>query len=104
MYGTNFEKQNSKLEEEINDYKNLRRDLEIEIKEKEQKIIQEENKIINQKSKKELEVMEKSFEIPTNLMTRFKSEAERLYPGNYYEQKRYMESSIGNYQYYKTIK
>ncbi|MGL4252828.1 MAG: hypothetical protein ACRCR2_02030 [Fusobacteriaceae bacterium] len=108
-YGLNFIKQNAELGEEINKVKNSEKNIKVAAIREVERIIAE-KKIgeleaeINQKSKKELEVIEKFVEIPTNLMTRFKSEAERLYPGNYYEQKRYMESSIGNYQYYKTIK
>lgn len=108
-YGLNFIKQNGDLEEEINRVKNSEQNVKIATKREIEKIIAEKKleKVeaeINQKSQKELEVITEATELPAPLMARFKSEAERLYPGNYYEQKRYIESSIGNYQYYKNLK
>lgn len=104
MYGTNFIKQNAKIVEEIGDYNNLRKTIELEIREKGKVEFEKETEERNQKSQKELEAIEKSSIIPTSLMSRFKSESERLYPENYYEQKRYIESSIGNYEFYKNLK
>lgn len=108
QYGSNYVKQHSKLKEEISNYVETEKKVQAQVQEILQNKKSEKIKIhmaeINKNSQKELEIMTKSAEIPTPLMNRFKSEAERLYPGNYYEQKRYIESSIGNYQYYKTLK
>lgn len=109
IYGVDFVKQYKLIKNEIDRKKKLDASIKIATTKEVERILLEKKlseikEEINEKAEKELKVIEKTVEIPQVIMERFKAEAERLYPGNYYEQKRYIESSIGNYKFYKNLK
>lgn len=87
-HGVNYAVQIKSLEDEIVFVKAIN---------KEYRDKQENNKI-NSESKVVLEQIVKDSDIPEKYMTHLQSEAERLYPDNYYEQKRFIESSIKTYK------
>ena len=101
MYGYNYIQQNIKVKTEISDYKDLKA-MAIAVSSSE-RIEKEKIKLNERNSDSEVKVLEilKETKIPTLVMERLKSESERLYPGNYYEQERYLESSIENYEVFK---
>lgn len=108
-YPNNFVKQNIKLLEEVSIYKENKNKVEKKVDEKIDYIIS--NKKINElekgqniKAKAEIEELVKSDSIPKEIMNHFEKEAKKLYPGNFYEQKKYLESSISNYHFIKNIK
>lgn len=106
-YGNNFIKQNAEIEDEISRIKNVEIAIKNSVQEEMIKKVEKEKKELetkNQESKKNLEKIVIAPEIPSELMTRFRSEAERLYPNNFYEQERYLNSSIENFKFYKNLK
>ncbi len=105
-YGRNFVKQNIEINELIKREKKIKIEVEkkIGMKLSENKKINELEKGQNIKSKAEIEELVKSDSIPKEIMNHFEKEAKKLYPGNFYEQKKYLESSISNYHFIKNIK
>ncbi|MGL6168215.1 MAG: hypothetical protein ACRC0Y_07990 [Fusobacteriaceae bacterium] len=103
MYGNNYVKQYSKADEEISNYLNNEMKIETEVKNRlEKNTIVDESK--NLESKNNLEKILSTDKVPQQLINRFKSEAERLYPNNFYEQERYISSSIENFKFFKNLK
>ncbi|MGL5657168.1 MAG: hypothetical protein ACRCXY_10085 [Fusobacteriaceae bacterium] len=93
MYGANYTKQTKEVKEQVKYYTVVSRAA------KEKKDME----VRNIESKEELTTIIKEAEVtvPEKMMKHYKSEAERLYPNNYYEQKRYIESSINTYKMFK---
>ncbi|MGL6065328.1 MAG: hypothetical protein ACRC0S_09650 [Fusobacteriaceae bacterium] len=108
-YPNNFTKQYIKLLEEIVLYKENKIDIEKKVNEKIDYIISSEKireleKEKNMKYKEEVEALIKNSLIPKEVMNHFEKEAKKLYPGNYYEQNKYLKSSLSNYNFIKNIK
>lgn len=93
MYGANYTKQSREVKEQVKYYTVISR----AAKEK------KDTEVRNIESKEELTTIIKQAEVnvPEKMMKHYKAEAERLYPNNYYEQKRYIESSINTYKMFK---
>ncbi|MGL5232239.1 MAG: hypothetical protein ACRC7W_02760, partial [Fusobacteriaceae bacterium] len=93
MYGANYTKQTKEVKEQVKYYTVVSRAA------KEKKDME----VRNIESKEELTTIIKEAEVtvPEKMMKHYKSEAERLYPNNYYEQKRYIESSVNTYKMFK---
>ncbi|MGL5232241.1 MAG: hypothetical protein ACRC7W_02770 [Fusobacteriaceae bacterium] len=90
MYGANYAKQTREVQDQIKYYTTVSR------------AATEKKKVAdrNVESKTELVTVIKEAEkvVPAKIMNHYKAEAERLYPSNYYEQKRYIESSVNTYK------
>lgn len=93
MYGANYTKQSKEVKDQVKYYTTVSRAA------KEKKDME----VRNIESKDELATVIKDAEVnvPEKMMKHYKAEAERLYPNNYYEQKRYIESSINTYKMFK---
>ncbi|MGL5123485.1 MAG: hypothetical protein ACRC6K_04925 [Fusobacteriaceae bacterium] len=108
-YPNNFTKQYIKLLEEIVIYRENKNNIEKKVDEKIESIISNEKiselrKAQNVKYKNEIEALIKNEEIPKEIMAHFEEEAKKLYPENYYEQNKYLKSSLSNYFFIKSIK
>lgn len=96
MYGANYAKQTKEVKDQIKYYTTVSR------------AATEKKKVAdrNAESKTELVTVIKEAEVvvPEKIMNHYKTEAERLYPNNYYEQKRYIESSVNSYKMFNLKK
>ncbi len=89
-YGVNYARQSKDLQEEMKIVSILNK----EAKEK------KEAEIRNEASKEELTTVVEDAKgvVPAKMMKHYEQEAQRLYPNNYYEQKRFIESSVNTYK------
>lgn len=96
MYGANYPKQLARVNDEINDYKNLVN----RIKE-EQNIVQQNIEAENQKSKEEIKAILSLSSIPKADLERIEENAREEYPNNYSLQKAYIKGAIKTYNDFK---
>lgn len=92
MYGKNYPKQLSRINDEINDYKSLVKRIE-----EEQKIVQQKIEYENAKSKEEIEIILASSSIPKADLDRIEKNAKEEYSNNYSLQKAYIKGAIKTY-------
>ncbi len=96
MYGANYAKQTREVKEQIKYYTTLSRAA------TEKKKV--ENRNVESKTELVTVIKEAEVVVPEKIMNHYKAEAERLYPNNYYEQKRYIESSVNTYKMFNLKK
>ena len=92
MYGANYPKQLSRVNDEINDYKGL-----VNRIREEQNAVQQRTEAENQKSKEEINSILSSSSIPKTDLDRIKQNAEEEYPNDYTLQKAYIKGAIKTY-------
>lgn len=90
MYGANYAKQTKEVKEQVKYYTTVSR----AANEK------KEAEVRNEASKEELTTVVEDAKgvVPAKMMKHYEQEAQRLYPNNYYEQKRFIESSVNTYK------
>lgn len=101
-YGYNYVMQAKKLDKEIEFYTTIDKNVDKKVEEyiSKQKI-EEIGKEKNLIAKEEINKINQNTVVPKEIMVQIDKEAEILYPGNFYEQKRYIESSIKNFEFIK---
>jgi len=92
MYGSNYPKQLSRVNDEINDYKGL-----VNRIREEQNAVQQKTQAENAKSKEEIKSILNSSSIPKTDLDRIKQNAEEEYPNDYTLQKAYIKGAIKTY-------
>ena len=92
MYGANYPKQLSRVNDEINDYKGL-----VNRIREEQNAVQQKTQAENAKSKEEIQSILNSSSIPKTDLNRIKQNAEEEYPNDYTLQKAYIKGAIKTY-------
>ena len=92
MYGANYPKQLSRVNDEINDYKGL-----VNRIREEQNAVQQKTQAENAKSKEEIQSILNSSSIPKTDLDRIKQNAEEEYPNDYTLQKAYIKGAIKTY-------
>ncbi len=92
MYGSNYPKQLSRVNDEINDYKGL-----VNRIREEQNAVQQKTQAENAKSKEEIKSILNSSSIPKTDLNRIKQNAEEEYPNDYTLQKAYIKGAIKTY-------
>ena len=92
MYGDNYPKQLSRVNDEINDYKGL-----VNRIREEQNAVQQKTQAENAKSKEEIKSILNSSSIPKTDLDRIKQNAEEEYPNDYTLQKAYIKGAIKTY-------
>ncbi|MDC7956300.1 hypothetical protein PKF05_10730 [Fusobacterium simiae] len=92
MYGGNYPKQLSRVNDEINDYKGL-----VNRIREEQNTIQKNAEAENKKSKEEIDSILSSSSIPKVDLDRIEQNAKEEYPNNYTLQKAYIKGAIKTY-------
>ncbi|VTX49463.1 Uncharacterised protein [Fusobacterium nucleatum] len=92
MYGANYPKQLSRVNDEINDYKGL-----VNRIREEQNAVQQRTEAENQKSKKEINSILSSSSIPKADLDKIEQNAKAEYPNDYTLQKAYIKGAIKTY-------
>ena len=92
MYGGNYPKQLSRVNDEINDYKGL-----VNRIREEQNAIQQKTEAQNKKSKEEINSILSSSSIPKADLDRIEENAKAEYPNDYTLQKAYIKGAIQTY-------
>lgn len=92
MYGGNYPKQLSRVNDEINDYKGL-----VNRIREEQNIIQQKTEAENAKSKEEINSILSSSSIPKSDLNKIEQNAKEEYPNDYTLQKAYIKGAIKTY-------
>ena len=98
MYGANYPKQLSRVNDEINDYKGL-----VNRIREEQNAVQQKTEAENQKSKEEIKSILSSSSIPKADLDKIEQNAKAEYPDNYTLQKAYIKGAIKTYNDLKKI-
>ena len=96
MYGGNYPKQLSRINDEINDYKGL-----VNRIREEQNAIQQKTQAENAKSKEEIDSILNSSSIPKADLDRIEQNAKAEYPNDYTLQKAYIKGAIQTYNDFK---
>ena len=96
MYGGNYPKQLSRVNDEINDYKGL-----VNRIREEQNAVQQRTEAENQKSKEEINSILSSSSIPKADLDRIEQNAKEEYPNDYTLQKAYIKGAIKTYNDFK---
>ena len=92
MYGANYPKQLSRVNDEINDYKGL-----VNRIREEQSAVQQKTEAENQKSKEEIKSILSSSPIPKADLDKIEQNAKAEYPNDYTLQKAYIKGAIKTY-------
>ena len=92
MYGGNYPKQLSRVNDEINDYKGLVKRIR-----EEQSAVQQKTEAENQKSKEEIKSILSSSPIPKADLDKIEQNAKAEYPNDYTLQKAYIKGAIKTY-------
>ncbi len=92
MYGGNYPKQLSRVNDEINDYKGL-----VNRIREEQNAVQQRTEAENQKSKEEINSILSSSSIPKADLDKIEQNAKAEYPNDYTLQKAYIKGAIKTY-------
>ena len=92
MYGSNYPKQLSRVNDEINDYKGL-----VNRIREEQNAVQQKTQAENQKSKEEINSILSSSSIPKADLDKIEQNAKAEYPNDYTLQKAYIKGAIKTY-------
>ena len=92
MYGGNYPKQLSRVNDEINDYKGL-----VNRIREEQSAVQQKTEAENQKSKEEIKSILSSSPIPKADLDKIEQNAKAEYPNDYTLQKAYIKGAIQTY-------
>ena len=92
MYGGNYPKQLSRVNDEINDYKGL-----VNRIREEQSAVQQKTEAENQKSKEEIKSILSSSPIPKADLDKIEQNAKAEYPNDYTLQKAYIKGAIKTY-------
>ena len=92
MYGGNYPKQLSRVNDEINDYKGL-----VNRIREEQSAVQQKTEAENQKSKEEINSILSSSSIPKADLDKIEQNAKAEYPNDYTLQKAYIKGAIKTY-------
>ena len=92
MYGGNYPKQLSRVNDEINDYKGL-----VNRIREEQSAVQQKTEAENQKSKEEIKSILSSSSIPKADLDKIEQNAKAEYPNDYTLQKAYIKGAIKTY-------
>ena len=92
MYGGNYPKQLSRVNDEINDYKGL-----VNRIREEQNAVQQKTEAENQKSKEEIKSILSSSSIPKADLDKIEQNAKAEYPNDYTLQKAYIKGAIKTY-------
>ena len=92
MYGGNYPKQLSRVNDEINDYKGL-----VNRIREEQNAVQQKTEAENQKSKEEINSILSSSSIPKEDLDKIEQNAKAEYPNDYTLQKAYIKGAIKTY-------
>ncbi|WP_339126996.1 hypothetical protein LDJ89_04475 [Fusobacterium nucleatum] len=92
MYGANYPKQLSRVNDEINDYKGL-----VNRIREEQNAVQQKTEAENQKSKEEIKSILSSSSIPKADLDKIEQNAKAEYPDDYTLQKAYIKGAIKTY-------
>ena len=92
MYGGNYPKQLSRVNDEINDYKGL-----VNRIREEQNAVQQRTEAENQKSKEEINSILSSSSIPKVDLDKIEQNAKAEYPNDYTLQKAYIKGAIKTY-------
>ena len=92
MYGANYPKQLSRVNDEINDYKGL-----VNRIREEQNAVQQRTEAENQKSKEEINSILSSSSIPKVDLDKIEQNAKAEYPNDYTLQKAYIKGAIKTY-------
>ena len=92
MYGGNYPKQLSRVNDEINDYKGL-----VNRIREEQNAIQQKTEAQNKKSKEEINSILSSSSIPKADLNKIEQNAKAEYPNDYTLQKAYIKGAIQTY-------
>ena len=96
MYGGNYPKQLSRINDEINDYKGL-----VNRIREEQNAVQQKTEEQNKKSKEEINSILNSSSIPKADLDRIEQNAKEEYPNDYTLQKAYIKGAIKTYNDFK---
>jgi len=96
MYGGNYPKQLSRINDEINDYKGL-----VNRIREEQNAVQQKTEGQNKKSKEEINSILNSSSIPKADLDRIEQNAKEEYPNDYTLQKAYIKGAIKTYNDFK---
>ena len=96
MYGGNYPKQLSRINDEINDYKGL-----VNRIREEQNAVQQRTEAENQKSKEEINSILSSSSIPKADLDKIEQNAKEEYPNDYTLQKAYIKGAIKTYNDFK---
>ena len=96
MYGANYPKQLSRVNDEINDYKGL-----VNRIREEQNAVQQKTEAENQKSKEEIKSILSSSSIPKADLDKIEQNAKAEYPDDYTLQKAYIKGAIKTYNDFK---
>ena len=96
MYGGNYPKQLSRVNDEINDYKGL-----VNRIREEQNAVQQKTEEQNKKSKEEINSILNSSSIPKADLDRIEQNAKEEYPNDYTLQKAYIKGAIKTYNDFK---
>ena len=96
MYGANYPKQLSRVNDEINDYKGL-----VNRIREEQNAVQQKTEEQNKKSKEEINSILNSSSIPKADLDRIEQNAKEEYPNDYTLQKAYIKGAIKTYNDFK---
>ena len=92
MYGANYPKQLSRVNDEINDYKGL-----VNRIREEQNAVQQKTEAENHKSKEEIKSILSSSSIPKADLDKIEQNAKAEYPNDYTLQKAYIKGAIKTY-------
>ena len=92
MYGANYPKQLSRVNDEINDYKGL-----VNRIREEQNAVQQKIQSENAKSKEEIKSILSSSSIPKEALDKIEQNAKAEYPNDYTLQKAYIKGAIKTY-------
>ena len=92
MYGSNYPKQLSRVNDEINDYKGL-----VNRIREEQNAVQQKTQAENAKSKEEIQSILNSSSIPKADLDKIEQNAKAEYPNDYTLQKAYIKGAIKTY-------
>ena len=98
MYGDNYPKQLARVNDEINDYKEL-----VNRIREEQNAVQQKKLAENAKSKEEINSILSSSSIPKTDLDKIEQNAKEEYPNDYTLQKAYIKGAIKTYNDLKKI-
>ena len=96
MYGDNYPKQLARVNDEINDYKEL-----VNRIREEQNAVQQKKQAENAKSKEEINSILSSSSIPKTDLDKIEQNAKEEYPNDYTLQKAYIKGAIKTYNDFK---
>ena len=96
MYGANYPKQLARINDEINDYKEL-----VNRIREEQNAVQQKKQAENAKSKEEINSILSSSSIPKTDLDKIEQNAKEEYPNDYTLQKAYIKGAIKTYNDFK---